>query len=171
MVFHWSLSDSTSPQIFGTPLSIMADLNYSVSIRPLISKSSSHCTKPLVTVPSAPFLQLVSPSLSYSVFFFFFSSQARIITTYILILTSFFPLTLTSFFLLKSTWQVLKEIQFLLRFPFRYYFQVFSYEILPVCRSKFPCSCFSPHFFYLIVYLPTPLVRQDMTQDQFLSGI
>ena len=42
MVFHWILSDSNSPQISRTLLSILADLNYAlvcmVSIRPLISK-------------------------------------------------------------------------------------------------------------------------------------
>ena len=44
MVFHWSLSDSKSPQVFTTLLSILADLNNvvnsMVSTRPLISKSS-----------------------------------------------------------------------------------------------------------------------------------
>ena len=44
MVFHWSLSDSKSPQVFKTLLSILADLNnaivWTVSTRPLISKSS-----------------------------------------------------------------------------------------------------------------------------------
>ena len=49
-------------------LSILADLNNSVvwmvSARLLISKSSSPCTHPLVTIPS------VSPSLSFSTVFF-----------------------------------------------------------------------------------------------------
>ena len=58
MVFHWSLSDSKSPQVFRTLLSIMADLHNAVvwksSIHPLMSKSSNPCTSPLVTVSSAP---------------------------------------------------------------------------------------------------------------------
>ena len=53
MVFHWSLSDSKSPQVSRTLLSILAYLNnvvvWTVSTRPVISKSSSPCTNPLVT--------------------------------------------------------------------------------------------------------------------------
>ena len=49
MVFHWSLTDRKSSQIFGTLLSISTDLNnavvWMVSNRPLVSKSSSPCTK------------------------------------------------------------------------------------------------------------------------------
>ena len=56
--FHWSLSDFKSAQVSRTLLSILVDLNHTVvwivSIRPLISKSSSLYTKLLVTVPSAP---------------------------------------------------------------------------------------------------------------------
>ena len=58
MVSHWSLSDSKCPQVSRTLLSILADLNkavvWIVSTRPLIFKSSSHCTNHLVTVPRAP---------------------------------------------------------------------------------------------------------------------
>ena len=57
MVFHCSQSDSKSPQVSGTLPCILADLNNAVasmvSTRPLISKSSSPSTNPLVTVPSA----------------------------------------------------------------------------------------------------------------------
>ncbi len=58
MVFHWSLSDSKSPQVSRTLLSILADLNnavvWMVLIRPQISNSSSTRSKPLETVPSTP---------------------------------------------------------------------------------------------------------------------
>ena len=58
MVFHWSLSDSKSPQVSRTLLSVMAVLNnvlvWMVSTRPPTSKSSSPFSNPLVTVPKAP---------------------------------------------------------------------------------------------------------------------
>ena len=57
MVFHKSLSDSKSPQVFRTLPSILADLNKAVvlmvSTPPLISESSSPCANPLVTVSRA----------------------------------------------------------------------------------------------------------------------
>ena len=58
MVFHWSLSDRKSPQVFRTLLGILALLNIvvvsMVSTRPPTSKSSSPFSYPLVTVPNAP---------------------------------------------------------------------------------------------------------------------
>ena len=58
MDFHWSLSDSKSPQVFWTLLSIVAVLNnavvWMVSTRPPTSKSSIPFNNPLVTVPKAP---------------------------------------------------------------------------------------------------------------------
>ena len=58
MVFNWSLSDSKSPQVSRTLLSILAVLRnvvvWVVSTRPLISKSSSPYNNSLVTVLKAP---------------------------------------------------------------------------------------------------------------------
>ena len=58
MVFHLSLSDRKSPQVSGTLLNILADLNSlavgMVSTRSTISRSSSHFNNPLMTVPRAP---------------------------------------------------------------------------------------------------------------------
>ena len=58
MVFHGSLSDSKSPQVFRTLLSILAVLNnvevWMVSTHPPTSNSSSSFSNPLVTVPNAP---------------------------------------------------------------------------------------------------------------------
>ena len=57
MLFHWSLSESKCPQVSRTLLSILADLDntvvWTVSTRPAMSKSSSYCINPLVTVPSS----------------------------------------------------------------------------------------------------------------------
>ena len=54
MIFHWSLSDSKSPQVSRTLLSILAVLNnavvWMVSSRPPTSKSSSPFNNPLVTI-------------------------------------------------------------------------------------------------------------------------
>ena len=58
MVSHWSLSDSKSPQVSRTFLSILAILSntvvWMVSTRPLISKFPTPFTNPLVIVPRAP---------------------------------------------------------------------------------------------------------------------
>ena len=54
MVFHWSLSDSKSPQVSRTRLSILAVLSnavvWIVSTRPPTSKSSSPFNNPLVII-------------------------------------------------------------------------------------------------------------------------
>ena len=58
MVFHWSLSESKSPQVSKTLLSILAVFNNAIvwmtSTRSPTSKSSRPFNKPLVTVPKAP---------------------------------------------------------------------------------------------------------------------
>ena len=58
MVFHWSLSDSKSPQVSRTLLGILPVLNiaivWMVPTRPPTSKSSSPFSNRLVTVPNAP---------------------------------------------------------------------------------------------------------------------
>ena len=58
MVFHWILSDSKSPQVSRTLLSILAVLNnavvWMVSTSPPTPKSSSPFSNPLVTVPNPP---------------------------------------------------------------------------------------------------------------------
>ena len=78
MVFHWSLSDSKSPQVFRTLLKILSVLNntvvWMVSTRPLTSKSSSPFNNPLVTVPKAPItIGIIVTFMFHS----FFNSLAR----------------------------------------------------------------------------------------------
>ncbi len=76
--FHRSLSDSKSPQVSRTLLSILAVLNnvvvWMVSTRPPTSKSSSPFSNPLVTVPSAPItIGIIVTCMLHS----FFNSLAR----------------------------------------------------------------------------------------------
>ena len=55
IVFLWSLSDTMSPRVSGTPLGSLANLKkYSLDARPPISNSSSSLIKFSVIVPSAP---------------------------------------------------------------------------------------------------------------------
>ena len=73
MVSHWSLSDSKSPHVSRTLLSILADLNnaigWMVSTHPLIFKSSSPCINPLVTVLSTPIIVGVTITFMFHNFF------------------------------------------------------------------------------------------------------
>ena len=75
MVFHRSLSDSKSPQVSSTLLSIQADLNnavvWRVSPRPIISKPSSLCTNPLVSVPRAQITIVIIITFMFRIFFQF----------------------------------------------------------------------------------------------------
>ena len=82
MVFHWNLSEGKSPQVSMTLLSILDDLNntvvWMVSAHPLIFKSSSPFTNPLVIVPNAPItIDITVTQIFHSCFFFFFNSLAR----------------------------------------------------------------------------------------------
>ena len=78
MVFHWGLSDSKSPQVSRTLLSILAVFNnavvWMVSTRPPTSKSSRPFSNPFVTVPKAPVtIGIIVTFMFHS----FFNSLAR----------------------------------------------------------------------------------------------
>ena len=80
MVFHWSLSDSKSPQVSRTLLSILAILNnavvWMVSTRPPTSKFSISFSNPFVTVPNAPItIGIIATSIFHS--FFNFLARSR----------------------------------------------------------------------------------------------
>ncbi len=87
--FHWSLSDSKSPQIARTRLRILAVLSnavvWIVSTRPPTSKSSRPFNNLLVTVPIAPITigtiipQFFFNSLAKSRYLSFFSLYFRFI--------------------------------------------------------------------------------------------
>ena len=78
MVFHWSLSDSKSPQVSRTRLRILAVLSnavvWIVSTRPPTSKSSRPFNNPLVIVPNAP---ITIDTIVTFMFHSFFNSLAR----------------------------------------------------------------------------------------------
>ena len=80
MVFQCGLSDSKSPQVSRNILSILADLDDAVVLmvftRPHISKSSSPCINPLVTVVRA----VISCGIivTYILHSFFFQSPSKV---------------------------------------------------------------------------------------------
>ena len=114
MVFHWSLSESKSPQVSRTLLSILAVLNnavvWMVSARPPTSKLSSPLSNPLVTVPNAPItIGIIVTCMFHS----FFSSLAR--SRYLSFFSHSFSFILWSAVTANSTiWQVLFFFFFLL---------------------------------------------------------
>ena len=79
---HWSLSDNKSPQVSGTLLSILADLNnavvWMISTRLLISKSSNPNDNPSVTVPSAAITIGITVTFMFHSFFFFFQFSNKV---------------------------------------------------------------------------------------------
>ena len=117
MVFHLSLSDSKSPQVSRTLLSILAVLNnavaWMVSTRPPTSKSSSPINNPLVTVPKAPItIGIIVTFMFHS----FFNSLAR--SRYL----SFFSYSFS--FMLWSAWTAKSTVLQILSFFCYYYFFV-----------------------------------------------
>ena len=75
MVFHWSLSDSNSLQVFRTFLCVLADLNnvvlWMVSTRSLTFNSSCPFKNLLVTVPIAPITIVIIVAFLFQSFFQF----------------------------------------------------------------------------------------------------
>ena len=79
MVFHKSLSDSKSTQVYRTIFNFLAVLNnavvWMVSTRPLTFKSSSPFNNPLATVPKAPItIGIIVTFMSHS----FFNSLVKV---------------------------------------------------------------------------------------------
>ena len=91
VVFHQSLSDSKSPQVSRTHLSILADLRnsviWTVSNRFVISKSSSPCTNPLVDCTKSTNYSWYN-GLFHVPQFFQFSSKVKVL----IFLLAFFQL-------------------------------------------------------------------------------
>ena len=102
MVFHWRLSDSKSPQVPRTLLSILTILSsvgvWMISTHLPISKSSSPFNNPLVTVPKA---QIMISTIAIFIFHSFFNSLAR--SRYLSFFTLSFSFILWSTRTAKST--------------------------------------------------------------------
>ena len=102
MVYHWSLSDSKSPQVSRTFLSILAVLNnavvWMVYTRPPTYKSSSTFDNPLVTVPKAP---ITIGMIITFMFLSFFNFLAR--SWYLSLFSHSFSFILWSTWTAKST--------------------------------------------------------------------
>ena len=114
MVFHWSLSDSKSPQVSRTLFSNLAVLSnaviWIVSTRPLTSKSSMPFNNPLVIVPNAP---ITIGTIVTFMFHSFFNSLAR--SRYLSFFSHSFSFILWSAGTAKST---ILQIFFLFSFFF-----------------------------------------------------
>ena len=82
MVFQWSWSDSKSPQVSRTLLSILAVLNNAVvwmeSTRTPTSESSSPFNNPLANVPNAPIIIRIIVTFMFH-FFFQFPSNVEVL--------------------------------------------------------------------------------------------
>ena len=102
MFFYWSLSDSKSPQVSRSLLSILAFLNnavvWMVSTRPPTSKCSSPFSNPLVTVLNAP---ITIGIIVTCMFHRFFNSLAR--SRYLSLFSHSFSFILWSAGTAKST--------------------------------------------------------------------
>ena len=140
MVFHWNLSDSKSPQVSKTLLSILAVLNnavvWMVSTRPPTSKSSSLFSNPLVTVPKVP---ITIGMIVTCMFHSFFNSLAR--SRYLSFFSHSFSFILWSAETAKSTIS-----QFLF----------FCWLLLGLVfwpRFSDPCVCQSPIGVYVCYFL------------------
>ena len=117
MFFHWRLSDSKSPQVSRTLLSILAVFKnavvWMVSTRPPTSKSSRPFNNPIVIVPNAPItIGIIVTFMFHS----FFNSLAR--SRYLSLFSDSFSFILWSAGTVMST---ILQIFFLFFFFIDYY--------------------------------------------------
>ena len=158
MVFHWSLSDSKSPQVSRTRLRILAVLSnaviWIVSTRPPTSKSSGPFNNPLVIVPRAP---ITIGTIVTFMFHSFFNSLAK--SRYLLLL-SLFVVVINAFYynkiILKEWYQKIKliadETNVCVLFScLSLLKQNFTQSAITLCLILFP-SIFSGGFASLIIF-------------------
>ena len=155
MVFHWSLSDSKSPQVSRTCLSILAVLSNAVawifSTRLPTSKSSRPFNNPFVTVPNAP---ITIGTIVTFMFYSFFNSLAR--SRYLSFFSLSFRFILWSAGTAKST---ILQILFLLSIIMRSSLLAgirWSVCIIIINKKKenyYYSSLLHKHFFYWCLFL------------------
>ena len=125
MVFHRRLSDSKSPQVSRTLLSILAVFNnavvWMVSTRPPTSKSSRPFNNPLVTVPKAPITIGIIVTFMFHSFFNYLAWSMYL---------SFFSHSFS--FILWSAWTVKSTILLIFFYYYYYYYYYFT------CGEFFP---------------------------------
>ena len=169
MAFHWSLSDSKSPQIFRILHSILAILInavvWMVSTRPPTSKSSSPFNNPLVTVPKAPTtIGIIVTFMFHS----FFNSLAR--SRYLSFFSHSFSFILWSAGTAMST--ILQILSLFFFFFFFDYCKVWSFgrdlgiHLYVKVRSEFV------HHFIIIIIIIAPLrVIHTSVSSWFYTGV
>ena len=150
MVFHWILSDSKSPQVSRTFLSILAVLNnavvWMVSTRPPTSKSSSPFSNPLVTVPNAPITIGIIVTCMFNSFFQFLSKVEVLI----------FLFTFFQFYSVvsrDSKVDYFASSLFFFFFSFFFFFCWLSLSLVFRPRLSDPCVCQSPIWVYVCHFL------------------
>ena len=134
MVFHWRLSDSKSPQVSRTLLSILAVFNnavvWMVFTRSPTSKSSRPFNNPLVTVQKAPITIGIIVSF---MFHSFFNSIAR--SRYLSLFSHSFSFILWSAGTAKSTILQIFFFFFVDYYKVYYYYYYYYYYSLEFFTS------------------------------------
>ena len=150
MAFHRRLSDSKSPQVSRTLLSILAVFNnalvWMVSTRPSTSKTSRPFNNPLVTVPKGPITIVIIVTF---MFHSFFNSLAR--SRYLSLFSHSFSFILWSAGTAKSTilqifFLLLLLLLIIIRFGLRAEIR------LSVCISKSHRSLCVYYYYYYYYY-------------------
>ena len=163
MVFHWKLSDSQSPQVYRTLISILTNLNstvvWMVFTCAFISNSSRPFTNLLVTILRVPIT--VGITITF-MFHSFFSSLAR--SKYLFLFSLSFNFTLCFAGTVKSaTCQILFFLLTITR-------PGHLAKILLSMLLFFVYILFFLNIFFKVCIYPALPLEQDVTQGQFFKA-
>ena len=135
MVFHWRLSDSKSPQVSRTLLSILAvfnnDVVWMISTRPPTSKSSRPFNNPLVTVPKAPITIGIIVTFMFHSFFNSLARSRYLLSFHILLLLLLLNFQLYFQFLTVFQWiftQDLAREKIIIIIYYFFWLEIFSWH-------------------------------------------